>query len=133
VLTNQTEPGRVEIPHEPGQWMAFSELSWSQLEGAARTRSVAAISIVALMPEAVQDRLDEAKGQAQPAADETDPGASYDQGSVLKASIKSWSYEADVTPDNIDALDERTADWAFETAIALIQRSATEGEESAPS
>lgn len=133
MLTNQVEPARVDIPHETGQWMAFSELSWSELQSATRTKSVAAIAIVALMPPAVQDRLDEAKGQAQSAEDETDPGASYDQGSVMKASIKSWSYEAAVTRENIDALDDRTAEWAFETAVAMVQRSAIEGEESAPS
>jgi len=137
VLTNQAEPDRVDIPHEPGQWIAFSELSWSEKQSAARTHSVAAIAIVALMPPAVQDRLDEAqnqaKGQAQPADAEADPGAGYDKGAVLKSSIKSWSYEAPVTPENIDALDDRTAEWAFETAMSMVQRSAAEGEESAPS
>ena len=133
MLTNQTEPNKVDIPHEPGEWIAFAELSWSQLQAAARTRSIAAISIVALMPSAVQDRLDEAQGQAQSADAEADPDASYDMGAVLKAAIKDWSYGAGVTPDNIDALDEPTAEWAFDTAMAMVHRSAAEGEESAPS
>ncbi|MCK9497188.1 MAG: hypothetical protein M0R75_17085, partial [Dehalococcoidia bacterium] len=65
-----------------------------------------------------------------------DPLKDYDQGSLLRAGIVSWSYDVEVTPDTIDALDERTARWCAEAIVAYTKGDRTEeerGEGSSPS
>jgi len=48
-----------------------------------------------------------------------DPAAKYDKGTVLGWGIVKWSYDAEVSKENIDALDEKTADWAFREILSL--------------
>ena len=141
MLTNKIEPTKVNIPHEDGQWISFAPLSWSQLQEAGRQRRLSALAVYKDMPSSMHDLLDKAQEEAKTAATETkdedsvaeaDAGASYDKATVLKSSIKAWSYDDPVSPKNIDALDEQTAEWAFDTAVAMNTRSKSEGEGSAP-
>ena len=139
MLTNKIEPTKEMIPHEDGEWISFAPLSWSQLEEAGRLRRVSALAVLKDMPSSIHDRLDKAQEEAKTLAAAStgedsgdDPETSYDKAVVLNASIKAWSYDAPVSPKNIDALDDQTAEWAFVTAIAMNLRSKSEGEDSAP-
>ena len=49
-----------------------------------------------------------------------DIGASGLKASVLNASIRAWSYDAPVNAENIAALDDVTADWAFVATVSRV-------------
>lgn len=105
---------RVDIPHEPDEWMEFRKLSWRQMELAneiamedslKRVKSLGGDMLKALRESATQ--------QNQP------EGQQYDRAAVLQAGIVRWSYDAEVTNENIDLLDEETAVWAFGEILEL--------------
>lgn len=105
---------RVEIPHEPGEWLEIKRLSWRQLEASAEAQTNALLS---RMKSLGGDMVKAMRGLA--GEQEQKPGAKYDRGNVLNCGIVRWSYGEEVTPANIDALDEETAEWAFEEILAL--------------
>ena len=47
------------------------------------------------------------------------PEAKYDRFQILKMGISKWSYEAEVTTNNIESLDEETATWAFKEILSF--------------
>ena len=143
MLTNQVQPKQENIPHEDGEWISFGQVGWGQMEEAANIKRTTAMAVFVNMPESVQSRLDKvAEDKATVVPDtsevEDDPTLPFDKAFVLNASIKAWSYldkelnKIPVTRDNIAALDEQTAEWAFGVAIRMNQRTKSEGEESAP-
>ena len=127
MLTNKATPEKVEIPHEDGEWMEFKPLSWKELNLAAQRRTIAAVQVAGEIPASVYESM---RDVDRPQTD-TDPTEQYDVATVLEKSIVRWSYEAEVTPENIGALDEPTSAWAHREAIARSVRSEPEGEGSA--
>ena len=127
MLTNKLQPKRVEIPHEPAEWMEFRSLSWTKFVEASEARQRAAIAMVAGIPADAYEKLGTGQGDQDEGAREE-----YDRGTVLIGSISAWSYEGPVTPENIGALDVDTAEWAYRTALEHSTRSKSEGEVSAP-
>ena len=114
VLTGYTK--RVEIPHEPGQWVEIRQLSKRQKEKAADAKTEVAL----LKAKAMGPELMASLQNAQPTAIVRDPGLdAYDWVTVLGFGIAAWSYAESVTVENIEALDETTADWAFKTIQAF--------------
>ena len=104
---------RLEIPHEPGQHMTLRRLSWRQLEEASETASLVSLERAGRMgPEMVVALRKIADGEAS-------EGSEYDKATVLHYGITEWSYEEKVTPENIDMLDQQTADWAFLEILKL--------------
>ena len=104
---------RLEIPHEPGEFMTIRRLSWSQLDLASETASLANFDRISRMgPEMVAALRQTAEGEA-------DEIGMYDKATVLHLGITEWSYDATVTPDNIDMLDQQTAEWAFREILKL--------------
>ena len=95
------------IPHEPGQTMTFRRLSWREWEQAADAARDRALAMCRdLTPEMLSlMRERSAQGEA--------PAEQFDAATVLHAGIAGWSYDAPVTPENIDALDAQTAEWAL--------------------
>lgn len=108
---------RVEIPHEPGQWMELRRLSWRQLEAASDLASDAALKRMSQMGSDMLAAIRSTSGQQA-----ADPAAAYDRAAILQAGIAAWSYDAEVTPENIDALDEETAAWAVREILAMNGR-----------
>ncbi len=98
---------RLDIPHEPGEWMEFRMLSGKQLDEAreVRTQKVAAMlrAMGGEVLKAVRDE-DESEGQ--------DPLLAFDVDTLLYHGIVGWSYDAPVTRATIDQLDARTREWA---------------------
>lgn len=131
MLTNQATAPQVPIPHEQDEWMKFKPLSWRQLEDASKARTIAAIMVASEIPAGVFDKM----GDISRAKDDVvpEPTELYDTATVLNASITAWSYDAEVTPENIESLDEATSTWAHKVAMGLSIRSQPEGEDSAPS
>ena len=105
---------RADIPHEPDQWMELKRLSWRQLEVAGEVQTDSMLKKLKTMGGDLVKALKEV-GKEQ----EQDPLTKYDRGVVLKAGIKKWSYDAEVTDKNIDSLDEETAEWAFREILSL--------------
>lgn len=113
LVGNQSK--RVEIPHEKDEWMEFRKLSWRQMEIAEEIQTDLLLkrmkSMGADMVKALRDAV---KGK-----EEQDPFKRYDKSTVLDVGIVKWSYEAEITKENIETLDEVTADWAFKEILSL--------------
>jgi len=128
-LTSKLQPQKVEIPHEPGEWIEFAPLSWRKLSEASQAASEKAAEVASKMTERMNPEVMRAMQEVR-RSDLDDQADDYDRGVVLKAAIKSWSYGEPVTEEDIDALDYETAEWAFRTALRLNLRSKPEGEAS---
>ena len=105
---------RMPIPHEPDEWMELKRLSWRQKELAAEIQSDAMLKRLKQMGGDLVKAL-QAVGKKQ----EQDPVTKYDQGTVLKAGIVKWSYDAEINDENIEALDEETANWAMREILSM--------------
>ena len=92
-LIHEGQSKRVDIPHEPGQWLAFRRLSVREL----RDRPDLSTKVWTDLDEAAQAAL--ALRWVQAAA--TD-----------------WSYDEPFSVDACERLDAVTAIWAYVTAIA---------------
>jgi 23S rRNA U2552 (ribose-2'-O)-methylase RlmE/FtsJ len=112
LISNQAQ--RVDIPHEPGEWMEIKKLSWRQLVLAADIQTDETISRLKKIGGDLFKSLTTEK-----AKQETDSSLKYDRGFVLEAGICRWSYDADVNKENIENLDEQTAKWAFDAITGL--------------
>ena len=127
-LINKTQGQKVPIPHEQGQFMIFRPLTWGEVKEAKRLRQEESFALVKAISPDVMERL---QGQARPAVDGQIPSDTHDLGTVLKYAIVGWSYSASPTLEEIETLDERTAQWAFRQALALCAVDAALGELSA--
>jgi hypothetical protein len=105
---------RVEIPHEPHEWIEFRKLSWRQLEQAGEAATNRSFERLKQMGGDLLTALRTA-GEQQTA----DPLTQYDKLVVLEHGVRAWSYEAKVETKSICALDEQTADWAFGEILEL--------------
>lgn len=103
---------QVDIPHEPGEWMLFKRLSWRQLDEASDIASDASFERIRKMGAEMIQAL--RTTVAAPTST-----TNYDRASVLNAGILKWSYPDDVNSENIDALDEATAAWAYAEILKL--------------
>lgn len=112
IVTNIVK--RVEIPHEPGEWMEFKRLSWRQLENASDIATDALMQrLKAMGGDILQVLRQFGREQAQNATQ------SYDRKAILLCGISKWSYDAPVNEETIDLLDEETAAWAFGEILEL--------------
>ncbi len=108
---------RVELPHEPGAWIEVKLLGYRQLEAAKQKRLFDQIKIFReLGPQAptVTPAIDP-DGPVVPVV--PDPLNTYDQGMLLEAAIVAWSYDAKVTIDAIQSLDEQTAEYVARQVV----------------
>jgi hypothetical protein len=107
---------KLDIPHEPGEWVEVRKLNHKTLARAATSRSEAGISsmksIGAELLAALRDARDKdaAPGDAGP--------DTYDRDIVLQAGVGRWSYAAPVTPESLGELDEQTARWLHREIVS---------------
>lgn len=113
MLTNRTSQ-RVEIPHEPGEWVELKPLSWTDLE---RARTARLKSVVETMRDAAEV-IALLQGRTPDAVPDTDPLSPYDRATILKAGIVGWSYGAPLDEENLASLDEETAVWIAQQLVA---------------
>jgi hypothetical protein len=120
---------RRPLPHEEGEWFEFKQLSWAELETVERAltseaqrvagetiRNMGGDTFVAVRRAAAEQA--EVKAKAAHAAP-AKPGERYHGGTLLRLSLVGWSYEAPLTPETIDQLDQRTYEWAVKEATEL--------------
>ena len=55
-------------------------------------------------------------------------GDQFDQAVMLRSGIAAWSYGESVSPETIDRLDERTAEWAYAEIVKRNVIGRAEGE-----
>lgn len=91
------------IPHEPENSMTFRRLSWKQLEKAAEIRRKKILNDYG-------EFMDKIPQGATSSGEDLEQ---YDKDEILKNGIVSWTYPEEVSPENIELLDEETADWAY--------------------
>lgn len=116
-----TQTKRLDIPHEPGEYIEIRMLSARKREEAHDAKMQSIIRALSggadLFKSAMESGPDEPKAEKDPS--EKDPLTSFDKWMILRAGIVSWSYNAKVRPDTIDDLDEETADWAAREILAF--------------
>ena len=118
MLTNGVKQ-RIELAHEPGQWIEIQPLSWRihqearQLRTAQRFRD--SIRSVAELGEDFATARELTEGQGGDAARDVED--EYEVAKLLHASIVGWSYDAEVTPANIDSLDQQTVDVVLDALL----------------
>lgn len=105
---------RVNIPHEPGEWMQFRRLSWRTLQEASDRRTDDVITRFADIGGDMLSSL----GAQRTVDNVQDDANSHDWVTVLRAGIVAWSYTDNVTAASIDDLDSETAEWAVREILA---------------
>ncbi len=127
MLTSEIKE-RVDIPHEPGDWIEVRPLSWFELQEAARARTKQVLGDFADYPKDFFESLD--TRLAETPAKENDFGGEYDRFRILTSAVVAWSYQTKVSPEAIQSLDSRTADWLFSELISRSVIERAEGEDS---
>lgn len=111
VDTNKVE--RLAIPHELGNWIEIRQLTGVEMDEASdvstsRTLKQYKESLDAILGAGRDRQRDESQ---------RDRKALYDSRTLLNKAVTGWSYEAPVTPDNIELLDGATRDWIWEEIV----------------
>ena len=96
---------RIDLPHEPGEWIEVRLPSYRVLQAARDARLRAAIEQVRGIDLATIQSFSAGQSRART----PDPLDEYDLPSLLAECVVAWSYSATVTPQAIDSLDEQTA------------------------
>ncbi len=108
---------RVELPHEPGAWIEVKLLGYRQLEAAKQKRLFDQIRIFRELGPQLPTGGVTIDPDAPVAPIIADPLNTYDQGTLLEAAIVAWSYDAKVTVDAIQSLDEQTAEYVARQVV----------------
>lgn len=119
LITDQKE--RLDIPHEPGEWLDIRPLTWRELDRARSAQTAIAMDNAGKLPlEIFQDaRKEERKIPVE---------NQYDRAVVIKAGIVGWSYTTGFSAEGTDKLDARTAEWAFKAILERSTIPSAEGE-----
>lgn len=103
---------KLDIPHEPGEWVEVRKLNHKTLAKAAALRSEAGISSMKSLGAELLTALRQAREEVKEAL--TAPEVSvdaYDRDLVLQAGVVRWSYLVEPTSETLGELDEVTAKW----------------------
>ena len=105
---------RVDIPHEPGEWLELRMLSWLDLEEARAERQARALQ---LMRGLGADLVAQLQGVTQDG--QADGGQQeLDRATVLRRGLVGWSY-GPFSSEAIGQLDEATAAFAYQEILRL--------------
>ena len=128
----ESEPTRVDLPHEKGQWFEFRRLSWKQLRKARKLveeeqREVAKSFGAEFIAALTSGRVDEDRARRL-IQEQQYKAVNFDTEAMLEQGIAAWSYDKPVNVDTIEQLDERTAVWAVQQIIDLVKPLSEEDE-----
>lgn len=116
-LIDNTAGRRVDVPHEPGEWMEFRALTWPEVDKARKIKQRETFQDIGSMgPDAMKQIQSMQSDVVSDAV--ADPLTQMDMLTVLTLGVVGWSYPAEVTIANLERLDEATARWA---ALEVIQ------------
>ncbi|MDX9803926.1 MAG: hypothetical protein RBS96_07950 [Dehalococcoidales bacterium] len=115
IVTGQT--WEAEIPHEPGEKITFRRLSWKEWDKALEAKQASSLENISKISGDVFKALKDVES----AGTQRNPGDKFDKGIVLEASIVGWTYPEKVNRDTINALDDATADWAYQEIVKTLK------------
>jgi len=105
------ETERVEVPHEPGQWVELRALSGAELDQAERRNTRRVLEMVQGMD------LVGITAPAQEADERERRQASYDPETLIKHAVVAWSYEQPCDDEHKTLLDAPTRTWLAEAIL----------------
>lgn len=107
---------RVDLPHEPGQWLTVRMPSLHILDDAKQAQARKAFQLMAGVD------LSQLKGlnSDRPAQ----AGPDYDWLTLLRRCVTAWSYPEPLTPDNLAELDAETV----QVVMAALLPAESEGD-----
>jgi hypothetical protein len=103
---------KVDVPHEPGEWLELQSLSGDALDAARRAKVKSSMSLMEGLDAERIKAMEAVHGSA--AEVKPHPRDQYDHTTLLRRSITSWSYSD--TVDVLD-LDIKTSKWAIEVIL----------------
>lgn len=122
----------IELPHEQGSWIDVHPLGFRALRRAREVRTLEQIKLFSAAQQTSSDAtLQAMKAAAEAPKPESTPESEaaadaardadrrrklvdineYDLSTLLQEAIVAWSYDAPISPANIDDLDEATAEY----------------------
>lgn len=119
----------IEHPDEPGVSFTLRKLSYAHIEEAEDVKREKALSVMKSL-DGISLPESTAEQKAEQARLANEPDQKYDRTTVLRRGITAWTYDAELSEQNIADLDESTAAWLFATIITHSLRSVDEGEAS---
>ena len=109
-VVDRSAKEKLEIPHEPGEWIEVSPLTGGQM---AEARVAYASRLLqrmidrgADMSKILEDVDTAEKDQTSAVANPT-----FDDDTLLKFAVQGWSYDVPPTEENILNLDYPTREW----------------------
>jgi|TARA_R110000824_G_scaffold32908_7_gene106118 hypothetical protein len=106
---------KVEIPHEDGEWVELRQLSWTAMEEAIDAKQERDVGQVKRMGGDVFEAIMRSAKKKDDDEEEKTKGRtgyeSYDQETLIRKSVVSWSYDGKPTVERIRDLDSKTAKW----------------------
>lgn len=124
MITRMTR--KIELPHEPGQWVEIRPLSWRKLQDARDSRVRELAKQMQSLGRDVLDALPKGDRSEAPSAEQETPASllnAYSLGALLRAGIVAWSYDEPVSGETIDELDEQTAQLIARELVLPVKRS----------
>ncbi len=123
------EPTSVAHPSEAGVEFQLRRLSWKQLREARSVQESAQRGLlkdfgeegVKLIKALQSGEVDEAELREAVKSSDSYALSNFDLGTLLLSGIAGWSYDAPVTPETIENLDEATAVWAGQTILDMTR------------
>jgi len=112
MLVGKTE--RRDVPHEPGEWFEFRQLSGPELDEAEERQTQRALAMVKGLDPGAMAILRE-QGQAAPAGTEQ----RYDKDTLVRHAVVAWSYTEPCEDDSKARLDAATRDWAAAVSVEM--------------
>lgn len=110
---------RVELPHEPGEWIEIRQLGHVALRKAREAKLDRLFSMAKAAGKDVLAALPQSRpnSQTDQVGAEDNLLSSYDEDMLLRLSIVAWSYPESVTKENLDALDQVTVKVVLDAII----------------
>jgi len=130
MLVSKDDVVRLHIPHEEGEWVDVTKLSWKHLKSARKKRDEEQRDVIKdFGPEfmkAMQSENGEERARQFLKRQQYEE-SNFDTLAILDYSIIDWSYtdkegeKAKVCAENVELLDERTASWLKQQVIDLTR------------
>lgn len=104
---------RIELPHEPGQYIEIRDLSFLEIEK-SKTRKLKDLMGMFSGVEMPDFKAPEGLDDREP-----DPMAGHDIAYLLAKGIVGWSYEEKVSPEAVAKLDRETAELVVREILGI--------------
>ena len=129
-LVDVSKTGKLDIPHEPGEWIEVRPLLASEMDAArdARLKRLMGVWAGGEIPKTPRgDERDEREETAETRA------SAYNPETLLGYAVVGWSYDHVFTPgvqEHIELLDAATRDWLHQELVERNTRPLDSGKSS---